>query len=1039
MSYAKMTELLLLDVMSKAQIPGVSIAFLSSDGTLSTQERGLTEGCGLLAMPVDPLKCPFNKLGLGSKNAVVLFDSTLYYVNQTTQSVQKIQLDESNQSSYQTLRERCTDTYKLADPKEYELITTLTGLPPPREVKPETVFGAASLSKPIFAYLVQKLIQANATKQAEPGTGKFNLDKFNLKQFDLDTPLFHILPLEEFEIDGMQFDMSDKSAVSSAKALTARMVLSHTTGLAHGGMNFQFIPNPEEKNPKEKMHGYSNVGIIYLQQVIEKLTAANLETLAKSHVFHADVCNMTHSTYEPSKVYHSVLPTEKEPLFDEIKPGQIVVRQKDEHLTAYWLENGKMVHRSFPEKEVSAIVELLPPVGKSSNNLDLIKAITFQYKCKEPKPCAANTLRTTAEDYAKFVKHLINDNSIENPFAPHAFMTRDRGLAGAIGIARDKIPEPILNHVAWGLGWGLQTNEKGEVITAYHSGDMNDCRAWVAINLKDKSAVVFFANSHNGHILAEQIVSSKIQIDLASNYFFSKWGFARNLDELCGKTNNWGINSCPKPKPVASQSSMSSLEELQKRNNIPSIATATISDKGVITPQSVGVTNVDKPEKKVTSETVFEAASLSKPVFAYLILKLAQKGVIDLDKPLHKYGDFGPPEMRTDENYKKLTARMILSHQAGLPNEFPSPESEKYISEAGKTFDYSGVAYEFLGKVAENITSKSLETLAQEEFAKLGMTNSSFMPPTGCSLIRLSNEEQEPTSQSIKKLLIDTLDKQGQLSIILHKEKLFVAERAADGSVEITEKNSSQIEENSLKEIKARFAQIPPFFWSKPIPVEARELPLVATVAGHPPEHAATIAIGHDQAGSVNLKQKFYKAHPAGSLYTTASDYAKFLKACVNDPYIRWEMFKPVVSSLNDKKDTKAIRQGVPTEVLEKISWGLGIGLQKNTDGTRIAFHWGDHGTQRHLAAINLTTDEAVVCLTNSENGPAVFRAIAEPIVGDLSAMGQWLSLREKLPMDKTVKERQRLKEQREINRTDDTAPVGQQEGEQKPSGLGLT
>ncbi|MFM9213051.1 serine hydrolase, partial [Legionella pneumophila] len=82
------------------------------------------------------------------------------------------------------------------------------------------------------------------------------------------------------------------------------------------------------------------------------------------------------------------------------------------------------------------------------------------------------------------------------------------------------------------------------------------------------------------------------------------------------------------------------------------IATAIISDRGVVTTQEVGVTHVNKPEE-VTSSTVFEAASLSKPVFAYIVLKLAQKGLIDLDKPLHEYGDFGPPQMRADKNYKK--------------------------------------------------------------------------------------------------------------------------------------------------------------------------------------------------------------------------------------------------------------------------------------------------------------------------------------------------------------------------------------------------
>jgi CubicO group peptidase (beta-lactamase class C family) len=67
-----------------------------------------------------------------------------------------------------------------------------------------------------------------------------------------------------------------------------------------------------------------------------------------------------------------------------------------------------------------------------------------------------------------------------------------------------------------------------------------------------------------------------------------------------------------------------------------------------------------------------------------------------LDKPLYEYGDFGPPPMRGHENYKKLTARMILSHQAGLPNEFNPPTIPfDYVSPAGEKFDYSGEAYRF--------------------------------------------------------------------------------------------------------------------------------------------------------------------------------------------------------------------------------------------------------------------------------------------------------------------------------------------------------
>lgn len=542
-----------------------------------------------------------------------------------------------------------------------------------------------------------------------------------------------------------------------------------------------------------------------------------------------------------------------------------------------------------------------------------------------------------------------------------------------------------------------------------------------------------------------------------------------------------------------------SLETMIDQAQIPGIAVTVMSSSRNIVTQAAGVT--DKiTSQVVTDTTVFEAASLSKPVFAYLLIKMSERGEFDLDKPLHEYvpNGFGPPEMRGydlelmsnqevktnklyielidgpilrykvtgpdgklkegqitcgeinnlqlpdpitskwlnekevkaailevtskrghtqnlgHDNYKSLTARMVLSHQAGLPNEFTSPESLKYISAVGEKFDYSGVAYQFLGEVVENITSKSLETLAQEEFDKIGMTNSSFMPPTGCSLIRLSDDDQEPTPESVQKLLKNTLDRHGQISIIFHKDKVYVAEREENGSVQITEKNSNKVGESNLREIKNRFAQIPKFFWSKPIPVEARELPLVTAIIGHSPKHAATIAVGHDQDGSVNLKQKFYMVHPAGSLYTNAADYGKFLRECTTDKFVQQEMlgmveseedhkkiFVPIVPSLVDK-DSKAIDKGVSPDVLNQLAWGVGIGLQRNPDGSFIAFHWGDNGTGRNFAAINLSSQQTVVCFTNSANGPLVFQKIAEPVVGSLTPVSQWLSRREELNFNPT-------------------------------------
>ncbi|KTC76957.1 serine hydrolase domain-containing protein [Legionella brunensis] len=546
MSYTKMEELFpkkeisLIETMEKAQIPGVSIAYLDQEGVISTREEGVTDGCGLFKMANDPTQCAFDKLGLGTKNAVVLFNDELYYVVQKEEKVHKITKNLDNEADYQKLKSRCTDTYQLADKNDYPLLNSLTGEAPPTKVQKNTIFGAASLSKPVFSNLVQRLIEKNSEKTAEPGVGKFILPK-EVTHFDLDTPLSSILPLQDFKIDEIPaFDTADESAVSYANDLTTRMVLSHMTGLAHGEIKFQF-------NPAEKAHGYSNVAILYLQKVIETLTQSNIEALAQKHVF--GPCGMLSSSFGIGRV----LLSQKEPLLEEMKPSELVILQKDGQLTAYWLENSKLVTRTLSESAIKEIVKMLPKDSPISENPDLIHAVVSAYGCPQLKPKAINSLRTTAKDYASFVKYLMNNKPLEDPFVPQVFMTEDKGRAGLIGVAKGNIPDSDLTHVAWGLGWGLQTEGK-KATTAYHSGDMNDCRAWVAINLNDKTAVVYFANSHNGHILADQIIPKSIALDHAANYFFHKWGFARNFEELGGVYTLWGIN--PSLKPPATSESM---------------------------------------------------------------------------------------------------------------------------------------------------------------------------------------------------------------------------------------------------------------------------------------------------------------------------------------------------------------------------------------------------------------------------------------------------------------------------------------------------
>lgn len=165
---------------------------------------------------------------------------------------------------------------------------------------------------------------------------------------------------------------------------------------------------------------------------------------------------------------------------------------------------------------------------------------------------------------------------------------------------------------------------------------------------------------------------------------------------------------------------------------IPAVSVAVIRDNKVFYNKTFGVKN-KLTKEKVTEQTLFEAASITKSVFGVLMLRLAEKGIIDLDKPLHEYLTF--PNIENDERSKLLTARIILGHQSGLPNwAWDGPGTWKDGGEIqlnftpGTEFGYSGEAFNYLGRVVEHITQKKLQTLYEEEiFEPFGIKNSALL------------------------------------------------------------------------------------------------------------------------------------------------------------------------------------------------------------------------------------------------------------------------------------------------------------------------
>jgi CubicO group peptidase (beta-lactamase class C family) len=182
------------------------------------------------------------------------------------------------------------------------------------------------------------------------------------------------------------------------------------------------------------------------------------------------------------------------------------------------------------------------------------------------------------------------------------------------------------------------------------------------------------------------------------------------------------------PTPSASHTDTAAL---MAEAHIPGLSLARIHDGEIASVESLGLANADSGDP-VTADTLFEAASLSKPVFATIVLRWAERGALDLDQPLL---DLLPnPRIDHDPRAHAITARLVLSHQTGLPNW--GGDRLELLFDPGTEFSYSGEGYVYLQHVLEKLSGESLDTLARREvFEPLGMHRSRFdwpePPPEG--------------------------------------------------------------------------------------------------------------------------------------------------------------------------------------------------------------------------------------------------------------------------------------------------------------------
>jgi len=165
------------------------------------------------------------------------------------------------------------------------------------------------------------------------------------------------------------------------------------------------------------------------------------------------------------------------------------------------------------------------------------------------------------------------------------------------------------------------------------------------------------------------------------------------------------------------------IRSLMSRGEIPGLSIATIEAGTVAWHGAFGIKHAESGEP-VTERTVFEAASLSKPMFAYAVLRLVDRGEWSLDEPLWNTLEYD--RLAHDERAKVITTRMVLSHMTGLPNWGGTPL--ELVRDPDTRWGYSGEGFGFLQRAIEAKTGIALNDLMRREvFEPLGLTQSSYV------------------------------------------------------------------------------------------------------------------------------------------------------------------------------------------------------------------------------------------------------------------------------------------------------------------------
>jgi CubicO group peptidase (beta-lactamase class C family) len=405
-----------------------------------------------------------------------------------------------------------------------------------------------------------------------------------------------------------------------------------------------------------------------------------------------------------------------------------------------------------------------------------------------------------------------------------------------------------------------------------------------------------------------------------------------------------------------------SVPDLMKRHNIPGVSIALIRTARIAWVKGFGV-RVSGMPARVDADTVFEAASFSKPVAAFGIMLLAQDRLIGIDDPVQERlpdGFFG-----NQESGASITPRHLLSHTSGLSNNLLWSNTTIHFA-PGSRFSYSGFGYNVLQKYVESITGKKFNDYMDDAvLRRLGMASSGYVYRDAYSVNIARGHSSDPILPCLLAVLAAVITGISGLALyralpfermIGDRSRRFAAWMAVSSTlfgaslVVLPVSVTAGVFAGAIWFLSFTLAAV----LARTIRTERRSHLLMVTVAGFMVVIAAALFIVPSYRSFPMPEKRFAEARAAASLYTTPRDMARFLIELMEPRMMRKEVLSQML--------TPQVR------VNAHNSWGLGFGI-RHAERDNLVWHWGHMPDFQNFFIADLERKNGIVIMTNSTNG----------------------------------------------------------------------